>query len=45
MGARGRHFDEHDVAELGLGEIGDAYGGGVAFDRDPLMFLGVIDAH
>ena len=39
------HLDEDDVAQLALREIGDADGGGVALDPDPLMLLGVIDAH
>jgi hypothetical protein len=39
------HLDENHVAELALREIGDSDRGDIAVDPDPLMLLGVIDAH
>ncbi len=36
-------FDEHHVAELFLGVVGDADGGDVAIQSDPFMFLGEAD--
>jgi hypothetical protein len=41
--ADGRQLDEDDVAELVLGEIGDADDAFVALDLDPLVFLGVTE--
>ena len=36
-----RQLDEHDVAQLVGGELGDAHDGLVAVDADPLVLLGV----
>jgi hypothetical protein len=41
--ADGRELDVDDVAELVLGEIGDADDGLVALDLDPFVVLGVAE--
>jgi hypothetical protein len=41
-GARFGELDEDDVAELILGVVGDADGGGVVLGADPFVALGVL---